>query len=89
MIMNRLSNLKKDYTVQVSFDEDVFGRIETGGPGKNVLLSNKYASTETKTQMGLKILDHTEPDSSDEEDYDPYNSGSFDMSKIWGSDSHE
>jgi hypothetical protein len=39
--------------------------------------------------MGLKILDYTEPDSSDEEDYDPYNSGSFDMSKVWGSDSNE
>ena len=80
--MNRLSNLKKDYTVQVSFDEDVFGRIESGGPGKNVLLGNKYASAETKTEMDLEILDSAEPDSSDEEEYDPYNSGRFDMSKI-------
>ncbi len=87
--MNRLSNLKKDYTVQVSFDEDVFGRIESGGPGKNVLLSNKHASAETKTEVDLEILDYAEPDSSDEEDYDPYNSGRFDMSKMWGSDSHE
>ncbi len=81
--------MTKDYPVQVSFDEDVFGRIESGGPGKNVLLSNKYASAETKTEVDLEILDYSEPDSSDEEDYDPYNSGSFDMSKMWGPDSHE
>ncbi len=82
--MNRLSNLK-----QASFDEVVLGRIESGGPGKNVLLRNKNASAETVTEVDLEILDYAEPDSSDEEDYDPYNSGSFDMSKMWGSDSHE
>ncbi len=84
MIMKLFSNLK-----QASFDEVVLGRIESGGPGKNVLLSNKYASAETNTQMHLKILDYTEPDSSDEEEYDPYNSGSFNTSKMWGPDSHE
>ena len=87
--MNRLSNLKNNYTVQVSFDEDVFGRIKSGGPGKNVLLSNKHASAESKSEADLEILDYAKPDSPDEEDYDPYNSGSFDMSKMWGSDSHE
>ena len=80
--MNRFSNLKKDYTVQVSFDEDVLGRIESGGPGKNVLLRNEYASAETVTEVDLEILDYAEPDSSDEEEFDPYNSGSFDTSKM-------
>ena len=87
--MNRFSNLKKDYTVQVSFDEDVLGRIESGGPGKNVLLRNKDANTETVAEADLEILDYAKPDSSDEEEYDPYNSGSFDTSKMWGSRSHE
>ncbi len=84
MIMKLFSNLK-----QASFDEVVLGRIESGGPGKNVLLRNKNASAETVTEVGLEILDYAEPDSSDEEEYDPYNSGSFDTSKMWGPDSHE
>ncbi len=84
MIMKLFSNLK-----QASFDEVVLGRIESGGPGKNVLLRNKNASAETVTEVDLEILDYAEPDSSDEEEYDPYNSGSFDTSKMWGPDSHE
>ncbi len=84
MIMKLFSNLK-----QASFDEVVLGRIESGGPGKNVLLRNKNASAETVIEVDLEILDYAEPDSSDEEEYDPYNSGSFDTSKMWGSDSHE
>jgi len=79
--MNRFSNLKKDYTVQASFDEDVLGRVESGGPGKNVLIRNKNATAETVSEVDLKILDDAEPGSSDEAEYDPYNSGSFDMSK--------
>ncbi len=84
MIMKLFSNLK-----QASFDEDVLGRIESGGPGKNVLLRNKNASAETVTEVDLEILDYAEPNSSDEEEYEPYNSGSFDTSKMWGSRSHE
>ena len=70
---------------QLSFDEDMIGRVESGGPGKNVLLSNQNAGAETGTEVDLEILDYEEPDSSDEEEYDPYNSGSFDMSKMWRS----
>ncbi len=84
MIMKPFSNLK-----QASFDEDVLGRIESGGPGKNVLLRNNNASAEKVTDVNLEILDYAEPDSSDEEEYDPYNSGRFDMSKMWRSRSHK
>ncbi len=50
---------------------------------------NKYASAETVTEVDLKLLDDAEPGSSDEGEYDPYNSGSFDTSKMWSSRSHK
>ena len=39
-------------------DESSFsGSIEDGGPGKNVLIRNKYVREDTGTHETLKILD--------------------------------
>ncbi len=58
-------------------------RIEDNGPGKNVLIRNKYVREDTGTHETLKILDDSLLDSQEEEGLDPYNSGRFDRSKNW------
>ena len=65
-------------------DEPTFtGGIEDGGPGKNVLIRNKYVREDTGTHETLKILDDSLVDSGEEEGIDPYNTGGFDRSKNW------
>jgi len=57
--------------------------IEDAGPGKNVLIRNKYVREETGTHETLKILDDSLVDSGEEPGIDPYNTGGFDRSKNW------
>lgn len=65
-------------------DEPSFsGEIEDGGPGKNVLIRNKYVREDTGTHETLKILDDSLVDSGEETGIDPYNTGGFDRSKNW------
>lgn len=59
------------------------GRIEDGGPGKNVLVRNKYLREDTGTHDTLQIVDESLSQSSDEGGIDPYNTGRFDRSKSW------
>ena len=68
--------------VLVEFDSELGGRVEDGGPGKNVLVRNKYVREDTGTHDTLKIIDETLVD---EEEYgdDPYNTGRFDRSQTW------
>lgn len=58
-------------------------QVESVGPGKNVLIRNKYVREDTGTHETLKILDDSVVDSGDEDGIDPYNSGEFDRSKNW------
>ena len=67
----------------VSFDPEVYGRIEDGGPGKNVLVRNKYVREDSGTHDNLKIINESLIDSGEEEEFDPYNTGRFDKSKHW------
>lgn len=67
----------------VDADEDLSGRIESNGPGKNVLIRNKYVREDTGTHETLKILDDSLVDSGEESGIDPYNTGGFDRSKNW------
>ena len=57
--------------------------IEDAGPGKNVLIRNKYVREDTGTHETLKILDDSLVDSGEEPGIDPYNTGGFDRSKNW------
>ena len=67
----------------VDLDPRVEGRIEDNGPGKNVLIRNKYIREDTGTHETLKILDDSIIDTEEEEGIDPYNTGQFDRSKNW------
>jgi hypothetical protein len=59
------------------------GRIEQTGPGKNVLIRNKYVREDSGTHDSLKILDDSIIETDEEEGIDPYNTGQFDRSKNW------
>jgi hypothetical protein len=67
----------------VESDEDLSGKVESAGPGKNVLIRNKYVREDTGTHETLKILDDSMVDSGEETGFDPYNTGGFDRSKNW------
>ena len=69
----------------VDFAGEVEGKIIDGGPGKNVLIRNKYVREDTGTHDSLKIVDDSLLKSTDENGIDPYNTGRFDRSKSWDS----
>lgn len=58
-------------------------KIEDAGPGKSVLIRNKFVREDTGTHETLKILDDSLVDSGEEPGIDPYNTGGFDRSKNW------
>ena len=64
-------------------DEHPGSTIESLGPGKNVLIQNKYVREDSGTHDSLKILDDSMVDSGEETGIDPYNTGGFDRSKNW------
>lgn len=68
----------------VKFRAELNGRIGDGGPGKNVLIRNKFVREESGTHDTLKILDGSLLVQDDEPDgIDPYNTGRFDRAKSW------
>lgn len=67
----------------VDADDDLSGEVESQGPGKNVLIRNKFVREDTGTHETLTILDDSLVDSGEEPGLDPYNTGEFDRSKNW------
>ncbi len=67
----------------VEFDNALGGRVDDGGPGKNVLIRNKYVREDTGTHDTLKIIDDSLLEDEEEYGIDPYNTGRFDRSKSW------
>lgn len=67
----------------VDFDSAVGGRIEDGGPGKNILIRNKYVREDSGTHETLKIIDDSLLEDEEEVGIDPYNTGRFDRSQSW------
>ena len=63
--------------------EDLADRIESLGPGKNVLIRSKYVREDSGTHETLTILDDSLGDAGEEAGFDPYNTGGFDRSKNW------
>jgi hypothetical protein len=59
------------------------GRIESAGPGKNVLVSNGDAVDDTGAREMLKLFDDVPPDPGEPAGIDPYNTGEFDRSRNW------
>jgi hypothetical protein len=69
----------------VEFSTGIGGKIVDGGPGKNVLIRNKYVREDTGTHETLKIVDDSLLETEEEIGADPYNTGRFDRSKSWSS----
>jgi hypothetical protein len=69
----------------VDFSTELGGKIEDGGPGKNVLVRNKYVREDSGTHETLTIIDDSLVDSDEDGGLDPYNTGRFDRSKSWDS----
>jgi hypothetical protein len=67
----------------VQIDHEHVYRIESNGPGKNVLVRNDYVGEDTGNHDTLKILDDSLADSAEDSGLDPYNTGGFDRSKNW------
>lgn len=67
----------------VELDPHIQGQIEDSGPGKNVLIRNKFVRRDSGTHETLTILDDSLLESDDENGIDPYNTGQFDRSKNW------
>lgn len=77
---NKVTRPQRDFADE---DEILSGKIESLGPGKNVLIRNKYVREDTGTHETLKILDDSMVDSGEESGIDPYNTGGFDRSRNW------
>lgn len=71
------------------YSSDSPGRIDDGGPGKNVLIRNRYVREDTGTHETLKILDDSILESDEAAEFDPYNTGRFDRSKSWDAPSRK
>ncbi len=69
----------------VDFASDVGGKIEDGGPGKNVLVRNKYVREDSGTHETLTIIDDSILQADEDDGLDPYNTGRFDRSTSWDS----
>lgn len=69
----------------VNIDTHVEGRIENRGPGKNVLVRNKYVREDSGTHDTLRIVDDSDSgrEPEEREGFDPYNTGQYDRSKNW------
>ena len=70
---------------KIRYGSRVDGKILDVGPGKNVLIRNKYVREDSGTHETLKIVDDSLLDSDDEFGIDPYNTGRFDRSQSWDS----
>ncbi len=73
----------------VDIDPDMKAEIENNGPGRNVLIRNKYIREDTGTHDTLKIVDDSLIETDEETGIDPYNTGQFDRSRNWDSRSRK
>lgn len=77
------SNVPRPQPEFVEVDSQLSGEIEDNGPGKNVLIRNKYVREDTGTHETLTILDDSLLEEDDGDGIDPYNTGEFDRSRNW------
>ena len=67
------------------YETHVSGQYESLGPGKNVFVPKVAADRELDSSDILEILDNPSLNiaADDDADFDPYNTGRFDVSKSW------
>jgi hypothetical protein len=58
--------------VDMSFDTDMNSRIESQGPGKNILMPDIYGNEHGTTVPDLKIIDPSSPDIDESTGFNPY-----------------
>ena len=67
----------------IAFRPEVNGKVVDAGPGKNVLVRNRFVREDSGTHETLKILDDSLLESEEPAGIDPYNTGRFDRAKSW------
>ena len=78
-------NAKEGPIVEVDFDANVPGEVESDDTGKNILIRDEDVIDDTSE---LRLLEDSLPDDSESEEsddaagVDPYNSGNFDVSEV-------
>ena len=83
--VSQLENAKEEPIVEVDFDANVPGEVETDDTGKNILIRDEDVIDDTSE---LRLLEDSLPDDSEPEEsgdaagVDPYNSGNFDVSEV-------
>ena len=73
----------------IEYSATTGGRIEDNGPGKNVLIRNKYIREDSGTHETLKIVDESLLDEVEGGGVNTYDTGVFDRSKNWDSRSRK
>ena len=68
-----------DYKVEMLFDAEVHGRIDSQGPGKNVLMPDIYADKSVATAPELEIL--APPGTDESIGFDPYDTAKMQKKK--------
>ncbi len=61
-----------DDNVEMAFDGETHGRIDSQGPGKNILMPDIYGNERIATVPDLKILDPSSPDTDESTGFNPY-----------------
>ena len=83
--VSQLENAKEEPIVEVDFDANLPGEVETDDTGKNILIRDEDVIDDTSE---LRLLEDSLPDDSEPEEsgdaagVDPYNSGNFDVSEV-------
>ena len=64
--------VNNDYEVEMSYDAEIPGRIESQGPGKNVLMPDIYGDEYVATVPDLKIIDLSSSGVDESTGFNPY-----------------
>ena len=61
-----------NHEVEMSYDAEIPGRIESQGPGKNILMPDIYGNAHVATVPELKIIDLSSADAEESTGFNPY-----------------
>jgi len=61
-----------DDNVEMASDGEMHGRIDSQGPGKNILMPDIYGNEDVATVPDLKILGPSSPDTDESTGFNPY-----------------
>ncbi len=83
--VKRTEKAEEEYTVESSYGGAYPDHVENNGSGKDVPMPDNYACDDTIAQRQLSILNESPLDEGESGGFDPYNTGSYDKSKVWKS----